>query len=82
MAAIIIFMVPNLLNVVINLNNLAGVGNSTFSIASCLNNSETSAKSIAAAIYKEGAGTEKVQVYQVCMVIYQDLNNIQEAVVV
>ncbi len=59
MAAIIIFMVPNLLNVVINLNNLAGVGNSTFSIASCLNNSETSAKSIAAAIYKEGAGTEK-----------------------
>jgi len=59
MAAIIIFMVPNLMNVVVNLNNLAGVGTSTFSIASCLNNSETSSKSITAAVYKEGAGTEK-----------------------
>lgn len=59
MAAIIIFIVPNLINVVINLNNVAGVGTSTFSIASCLNNSETSSKSITAAVYKEGAGTEK-----------------------
>lgn len=60
-AAIIIFMVPSFLNIVVHLNNIAGAndGGTTFSVLGCFNASETSAASISAAAYQDGAGTEK-----------------------
>lgn len=59
MAAIIIFIVPNFLDIVVHFNTLSDTTKSNFSVLSCFTNAETSAKAIGVAIYKEGAGTEK-----------------------
>ncbi len=59
MAAIIIFIVPSFLDIVIHFNTLSDTTKSNFSVLSCFTNAETSAKAIGTAIYKEGAGTEK-----------------------
>lgn len=60
-AAIIIFIVPSLLNIVVHFYNLSGVNSegTTFSALSCFTNAETTAATITAAIYDEGAGNEK-----------------------
>lgn len=59
MAAIIIFIVPNFLDIVVHFNTLSDTTETTFSVLSCFTNSENSSKSIGLAVYKEGAGTEK-----------------------
>lgn len=59
MAAIIIFIVPNFLDIVVHFNTLSDTTETNFSVLSCLTNSENSSKSIGLAIYNEGAGTEK-----------------------
>ncbi len=59
MAAIIIFIVPNFLDIVVHFNTLSDTTETNFSVLSCFTNSETSSKSIGLAVYKEGAGTEK-----------------------
>ena len=58
-ATIIIFIVPNLINIIVNFYSIGTNSNANYSIAACFNNSETSAKTIEKAVYKEGAGTEK-----------------------
>ena len=59
MAAIIIFIVPNFLDIVVHFNTLSDTTETNFSVLSCLTNSENSSKSIGLAVYNEGAGTEK-----------------------
>lgn len=59
MAAIIIFIIPNFLDIVVHFNTLSDTTETNFSVLSCFTNSETSSKSIGLAVYKEGAGTEK-----------------------
>mgnify|MGYP002516677104 CR=1 FL=1 len=58
-AAIIVFMIPNLLDIVAHFNTLTNTTNTNFNVLSCFSNSETSSKAIGLAVYKEGAGTEK-----------------------
>ena len=58
-ATIIIFIVPNLINIIVNFYSIGTNSNANYSIAACFNNSKTSAKAIEKAVYKEGAGTEK-----------------------
>lgn len=58
-AAIIVFMIPNFLDIVVHFNTLTNTTNTNFNVLSCFSNSETSSKAIGLAVYKEGAGTEK-----------------------
>ena len=59
MAAIIIFIVPNFLDIIVHFNTLSDTTEAKFSVLSCFKNSETSSKTIGLAVYKDGAGTEK-----------------------
>lgn len=58
-AAIIVFMIPNFLDIVVHFNTLTDTTNTNFNVLSCFSNSENSSKAIGLAVYKEGAGTEK-----------------------
>lgn len=60
-AAIIVFIVPSLLNIVVHFYNLSEVNTSetTFGVLSCFTNAKTTAAAITAAVYNEGAGSEK-----------------------
>ena len=59
MATVIVFIIPNLINIIVNFYSIGTNSNANYSIAACFNNSKTSAKAIEKAVYKEGAGTEK-----------------------
>jgi hypothetical protein len=59
-AAFLIFLLPNSITTVVNLyNSGSNDTNTVFNVLTCFQSSKKTAESITAAIYKEGAGTEK-----------------------
>ena len=59
-AAFLIFLLPNSITTVVNLyNSGSNDTNTVFNVLTCFQSSTKTAESITAAIYKEGAGTEK-----------------------